>query len=122
MTATREVAGVLSPGDIVIYESTVYPGMTEGECREVLEEISKLRYATKTQPLGSEVFYLGYSPERINPGDKDRGVADIVKVTSGSTPEVARLVDDLYAQIITAGTHMAGSIQIASQPRSRTSA
>ena len=113
LTATREVAGVLSPGDIVIYESTVYPGMTEGECREVLEEISRLRYATTTHQPGSEVFYLGYSPERINPGDKDRGVTDVVKVTSGSTPEVARLVDDLYAQIITAGTHIADSIQIA---------
>jgi len=113
LKASELIGKALSKSNIVIYESTVYPGMTEGECREVLEEISKLHYATTTHPPGSDVFYLGYSPERINPGDKDRGVADIVKVTSGSTPEVARLVDDLYAQIITAGTHMAGSIQIA---------
>src|SRR5690606_37359508 len=92
-------------GDIVIYESTVYPGATEEDCVPVLERVSGLRF--------NEDFFAGYSPERINPGDKQHRVATIRKVTSGSTPEVADLVDALYAQIITAGTHKAPSIRVA---------
>src|SRR5699024_7756885 len=96
---------VLKKGDIVIYESTVYPGATEEDCVPVLEAVSGLRF--------NEDFFAGYSPERINPGDKTRRVNMIRKVTSGSTPEVADLVDDLYAEIITAGTHKAASIRVA---------
>lgn len=103
--ATRALAATLSPGDVVIYESTVYPGVTEEECVPVLEEISGLTF--------NKDFFVGYSPERINPGDKVHRVENIIKVTSGSTPEIARYVDDLYRLIIKAGTHMAPSIKVA---------
>ncbi len=103
--ASQSVAKVLKKDDIVIYESTVYPGVTEEVCVPVLEEISGLVF--------NEDFYAGYSPERINPGDKEHTVTKILKVTSGSTPEIAKTVDDLYKSIITAGTHMASSIKVA---------
>ncbi len=103
--ASETLGKVLKRGDIVIYESTVYPGATEEVCVPVLERISGLRY--------NEDFYAGYSPERINPGDKSHRVSTIKKVTSGSTPEVAELVDTLYRQIIVAGTHKAQSIRVA---------
>lgn len=105
VSATETIASVLKPGDLVIYESTVYPGATEDVCVPILENISGLKYNID--------FYLGYSPERINPGDKAHRVTDIKKVTSGSTPEVADLVDSLYREIITAGTHKASSIRVA---------
>jgi UDP-N-acetyl-D-glucosamine/UDP-N-acetyl-D-galactosamine dehydrogenase len=103
--ASETIGSVLKPGDIVIYESTVYPGATEGDCVPVLERVSGLRYNID--------FFAGYSPERINPGDKLHRVTDIRKVTSGSNPEIADVVDALYAQIITAGTHKASSIRVA---------
>lgn len=103
--ASETIGKVLKRGDIVIYESTVYPGATEEVCVPVLERISGLHF--------NQDFYAGYSPERINPGDKTHRVANIKKVTSGSTPEIAQLVDDLYAEIIVAGTHMASSIRVA---------
>ncbi len=103
--ASGTVGRVLSEGDIVIYESTVYPGATEEECVPVLEKESGLKY--------NEGFYCGYSPERINPGDKVHTVTTITKVTSGSTPEVAETVDQLYKAIITGGTHKASSIKVA---------
>jgi UDP-N-acetyl-D-galactosamine dehydrogenase len=103
--ASETVGRVLKSGDIVIYESTVYPGATEEDCVPVLEKTSGLKF--------NRDFFAGFSPERINPGDKDRRVTNIVKVTSGSTPEAAKLVDALYNEIITAGTHMAPSIKVA---------
>ncbi|WP_407276075.1 Vi polysaccharide biosynthesis UDP-N-acetylglucosamine C-6 dehydrogenase TviB [Halothiobacillus sp. DCM-1] len=103
--ASETVGKVLKPGDIVIYESTVYPGATEEDCVPVLERHSGLRFNTD--------FFCGYSPERINPGDKAHRLPSIKKVTSGSTPEVAAQVDALYRQIITAGTHPAPSIRVA---------
>ncbi len=103
--ASETVGKVLKVGDIVIYESTVYPGVTEDECVPVLEKFSGLKYNTD--------FFCGYSPERINPGDKEHTVTKILKVTSGSTPEVAEIVDQLYKSIITAGTHKASSIKVA---------
>lgn len=103
--ASETVGKVLKKGDIVVYESTVYPGATEEDCVPVLEKFSGLKF--------NEDFFAGYSPERINPGDKSHRVATIRKVTSGSTPEVAELVDQLYQQIITAGTHKAQSIKVA---------
>lgn len=105
ISASKAVGGVLKKGDTVIYESTVYPGCTEEICVPVLEEISGLRFNVD--------FFCGYSPERINPGDKLHRVTTIKKVTSGSTPEVATKVDDLYKRIITAGTHKASSIKVA---------
>mgnify|MGYP000677804084 CR=1 FL=1 len=108
--ASETVAKVLKKGDIVIYESTVYPGCTEEDCVPVLEEFSRLKY--------NQDFYCGYSPERINPGDKVHTLTKIIKVTSGSTPEVANMVDNLYASIITAGTHKASSIKIAEASKS----
>ena len=113
LLASELVGKILSPGDIVIYESTVYPGATEEDCGPVLALHSGLSYATELMPAGSQVFYLGYSPERINPGDKTHRVKDIVKVTSGSTPEIATVIDNLYASIISAGTHRAASIRVA---------
>lgn len=113
LMASELVGKILSPGDIVIYESTVYPGATEEDCGPVLERYSGLSYGRESMPLGSQVFYLGYSPERINPGDKAHRISDIVKVTSGSTPEIAAVIDDLYASIITAGTFRAASIRVA---------
>jgi UDP-N-acetyl-D-galactosamine dehydrogenase len=105
ISASKTVGSVLKKGDIVIYESTVYPGCTEEVCVPVLEEVSGLKF--------NKDFFAGYSPERINPGDKLHRVTTIKKVTSGSTPEVADKVDDLYRQIITAGTHKASSIKVA---------
>jgi UDP-N-acetyl-D-galactosamine dehydrogenase len=103
--ASKTIGKVLKRGNIVIYESTVYPGATEEDCVPVLEQHSGLRFNTD--------FFAGYSPERINPGDKEHRVTTIKKVTSGSTPAVADLVDALYASIITAGTHKAPSIRVA---------
>ncbi len=103
--ASETIGKVLKRGDIVIYESTVYPGCTEEDCVPVLERISGLRY--------NEDFFCGYSPERINPGDKVNTLTKIKKVTSGSTPEIAKIVNDLYASIITAGTHLAPSLKVA---------
>ncbi|TQN48821.1 UDP-N-acetyl-D-galactosamine dehydrogenase [Humibacillus xanthopallidus] len=105
LSATRAIAATLRPGDVVVYESTVYPGATEERCVPVLEEISGL--------LLNRDFFVGYSPERINPGDRERRVHNIVKVTSGSTPEAADFVDSLYRTIVTAGTHRAPSIRVA---------
>jgi len=103
--ASESIGKVLKKGDIVIYESTVYPGATEERCVPVLEEVSGLKF--------NEDFFCGYSPERINPGDKEHTVTKILKVTSGSTPEVAQMVDELYKSVITAGTHLAPSIKVA---------
>lgn len=103
--ASKAVGGVLKKGDIVIYESTVYPGCTEEICVPILEHISGLAF--------NEDFFCGYSPERINPGDKQHRVTTIKKVTSGSTPEIAERVDQLYKKIITAGTHKASSLKVA---------
>ncbi|MEK0165737.1 Vi polysaccharide biosynthesis UDP-N-acetylglucosamine C-6 dehydrogenase TviB [Phaeobacter sp. A36a-5a] len=105
LRASETVGGVLKPGDLVIYESTVYPGATEEDCVPVLERVSGLTF--------NRDFFAGYSPERINPGDKTRRLPDIVKVTSGSTPEIAARVDALYREIVTAGTHQAESIRVA---------
>ena len=103
--ASETVGMVLKKGDIVIYESTVYPGCTEEDCVPVLEQHSGLKF--------NQDFFCGYSPERINPGDKEHRVTTIKKVTSGSTPEIADLIDGLYNEIITAGTHKADSIKVA---------
>ena len=103
--ASETVGKVLKKDDIVIYESTVYPGATEEECIPVLEQVSGLTF--------NEDFYAGYSPERINPGDKEHTVEKILKVTSGSTPEIGKIVDDLYASVITAGTHLAPTLKVA---------
>ncbi|MCD9504143.1 Vi polysaccharide biosynthesis UDP-N-acetylglucosamine C-6 dehydrogenase TviB [Photobacterium phosphoreum] len=103
--ASETLGKVIKQGDVVIYESTVYPGATEEVCIPVLERISGLKF--------NQDFYAGYSPERINPGDKEHRVTTIKKVTSGSTPEVAEYVDSIYRQIITAGTHKASSIKVA---------
>lgn len=111
--ASKMVASVLSAGDIVVYESTVYPGATEEECAPVLEEYSGLRYASNSEMRGDKVFHLGYSPERVNPGDQKHRLADIVKVTSGSSPRIAEFIDDIYSSIIIAGTHKAPSIKVA---------
>lgn len=104
-SASETVGRVIGAGDLVIYESTVYPGATEEVCIPVIERVSGLRY--------NHDFYAGYSPERINPGDREHRVSSIVKVTSGSTPDIAQFVDDLYGSIITAGTYPAGSIRVA---------
>ncbi len=103
--ASETIGKILKEGDVVIYESTVYPGVTEDICVPILEVHSKLTF--------NKNFYAGYSPERINPGDKQHTVTKILKVTSGSTPEAAKYIDDLYASIITAGTHLAPSIKVA---------
>lgn len=105
MKASQTLAKVLKPGDIVVYESTVYPGCTEEFCVPILAEGSGLEF--------NRDFFVGYSPERINPGDKQHRVTDILKVTSGSTPEVADFVDRLYSSIIAAGTHRASCIKVA---------
>ena len=105
LAASKTVGAVLKPGDLVIYESTVYPGATEEDCVPVLEAESGLRF--------NQDFHVGYSPERINPGDKNRRLPDITKVTSGSTPAVAAQVDALYKEVVTAGTHLAPSIRVA---------
>ncbi len=103
--ASEAVGKVLKAGDVVIYESTVYPGCTEEDCVPILEKFSGLKF--------NEDFYCGYSPERINPGDKERTLTKIVKITSGSTPSVATFVDNLYNSILEAGTHKAPSIKVA---------
>ena len=103
--SSETVGKVLKKGDIVIYESTVYPGVTEEECIPVLEKVSGLTFNVD--------FFAGYSPERINPGDKEHTVEKILKVTSGSTPEIGKIVDDLYKSVITAGTHLAPTIKVA---------
>ena len=103
--ASESVGKVLKKGDYVIYESTVYPGVTEDECVPVLEHVSGLKF--------NEDFFVGYSPERINPGDKERTVTKILKVTSGSTPEAAKVIDELYKSVITAGTHLSPTIKVA---------
>jgi UDP-N-acetyl-D-galactosamine dehydrogenase len=103
--ASETVGKLLKKGDIVIYESTVYPGATEEECIPVLEKASGLRF--------NKDFFAGYSPERINPGDKEHTVEKILKVTAGSTPEIGKIVDDLYKSVITAGTHLAPTIKVA---------
>ena len=103
--ASEMIAKVLSIGDVVIYESTVYPGSTEEVCVPILERYSNLTF--------NRDFFAGYSPERINPGDKEHRVCDILKVTSGSTPKIADFVDSLYGRVITAGTHKASSIKVA---------
>tara|TARA_B100000989_G_scaffold68734_1_gene47910 strand:- start:19805 stop:21082 length:1278 start_codon:yes stop_codon:yes gene_type:complete len=103
--ASEMIGTILKKGDLVIYESTVYPGATEEECAPILEEYSGLTL--------NKDFFLGYSPERINPGDKEHTVRKIIKITSGSTPEIASLVDDLYSTIIDVGTHKASSIKVA---------
>lgn len=103
--ASETVGKVLKKGDIAIYESTVYPGVTEEECIPVLEKVSGLKF--------NQDFYAGYSPERINPGDKEHTVEKILKVTSGSTPEIGEKVNNLYKSVITAGTHLAPTIKVA---------
>jgi len=103
--ASETVGALLKPGDIVVYESTVYPGATEEDCVPVLERVSGLTF--------NKDFYAGYSPERINPGDKEHTVEKILKVTSGSTPEIGKKVDALYKAVITAGTHLAPTIKVA---------
>ncbi|MEZ4858802.1 MAG: nucleotide sugar dehydrogenase [Flavobacteriaceae bacterium] len=103
--ASETIGKELKVGDVVIYESTVYPGVTEDICVPILEKFSGLQF--------NQDFFAGYSPERINPGDKEHTVTKILKVTSGSTPEAAKYVDDLYASVITAGTHLAPSIKVA---------
>ena len=105
LSATENIAQHLGKGDVVIYESTVYPGATEEECVPILERVSGLEF--------NKDFFVGYSPERINPGDKEHRVSTILKVTSGSTPEAAEFVDELYRQVIVAGTHRAPSIKVA---------
>ncbi len=105
LEASRMIGSVLKQDDIVIYESTVYPGVTEEECVPMLEQSSGLKF--------NHDFFVGYSPERINPGDKQHTVERIVKVTSGSTPEVAQLVDSLYRSVLQCGTHLAPSIKVA---------
>ena len=103
--ASETVGNVLKKGDVVIYESTVYPGATEEDCVPVLEKVSGFKF--------NEDFYVGYSPERINPGDKEHTVEKILKVTSGSTPKIGEKVNDLYKSVITAGTHLAPTIKVA---------
>jgi UDP-N-acetyl-D-galactosamine dehydrogenase len=103
--SSQSVGSVLKKGDVVIYESTVYPGVTEDECVPILEQVSGLKF--------NEDFFCGYSPERINPGDKEKTLTKILKITSGSTPEIADFVDSLYNSIITAGTYKAPSIKVA---------
>lgn len=105
MSASRTIGQVIKPGDLVIYESTVYPGATEDDCIPIIEQESGLTY--------NKDFFAGYSPERINPGDKLHRLPDIKKVTSGSTPAIADLVDELYQLVITAGTHKAPSLRVA---------
>ncbi|MFQ6610319.1 MAG: nucleotide sugar dehydrogenase [Fidelibacterota bacterium] len=105
ISASELVGSIISKGAVVVYESTVYPGCTEEVCVPILETTSGLKF--------NQDFFCGYSPERINPGDKEHTVTKIKKITSGSTPEIAQIVDDLYASIITAGTHRASSIKVA---------
>jgi UDP-N-acetyl-D-galactosamine dehydrogenase len=105
LKASESIGKVLKKDDIVIYESTVYPGATEEDCVPILEKVSELKF--------NKDFFCGYSPERINPGDKEHTVTKILKVTAGSTPQIGKKVDELYASIITAGTHLAPTIKVA---------
>jgi UDP-N-acetyl-D-glucosamine/UDP-N-acetyl-D-galactosamine dehydrogenase len=105
LQASKTIGKIIKKGDVVVFESTVYPGVTEEECVPVIERQSKLK-------LNND-FHVGYSPERINPGDKKHNIANIVKITSGSSPEVADIIDNLYKEIIVAGTHQASSIKVA---------
>ena len=105
LKASESIGNILKKDDIVIYESTVYPGATEEECVPILEKFSKLKF--------NKDFFCGYSPERINPGDKEHTVTKILKITAGSTPKVGQIVDKLYSSIIIAGTHLAPNIQVA---------
>ncbi|MEI3790030.1 MULTISPECIES: nucleotide sugar dehydrogenase [unclassified Chryseobacterium] len=105
ISASKMLSGIIKSGDIIIYESTVFPGCTEEECVPILEKYSNLKY--------NEEFFVGYSPERINPGDKIHTLTSVKKVTSGSTKEIAEEIDELYRKIITAGTHKAPSIKVA---------
>jgi len=105
LMASEMIGKIIKKGDLIIYESTVYPGCIEEECVPILQKFSKLNF--------NQDFYCGYSPERINPGDKKHTISNIKKITSGSTPNIADLVDDLYNEIITAGTHKAPSIKVA---------
>ena len=105
LSASKMIGGIIKKGDLIIYESTVYPGCVEEECVPILEKFSKLNF--------NQGFFCGYSPERINPGDKDHTISNIKKITSGSTIEIANLVDDLYNEIVTVGTHKAPSIKVA---------
>ncbi len=124
--ASETVGKAISEGDVVIYESTVYPGATEEDCLPVIERVSGLKFisdagqpvTTDNPPLTANKkavpgFFAGYSPERINPGDKERRLTNIVKITSGSTPEIATFVDDLYRSILTVETHKAPCIKVA---------
>lgn len=112
-TASRLVGGNLKRGDFVIFESTVFPGMTEDICSKILSDTSGLDCSNKNSQENINVFHLGYSPERINPGDKKHTLKDIVKITSGSTPEASLIIDQLYKSIITAGTLPVESIRVA---------
>ena len=103
--ASVTVGKVLSKGDVVVYESSVYPGVTEEECLPVVERVSGLKF--------NKDFFAGYSPERINPGDKLHTVENIKKITSGSTPEISRYIDEVYSSVILGGTHLAPSIKVA---------
>ena len=105
LEASKMVGQIIKKEDLIIYESTVYPGCVEEECVPILEEFSQLKF--------NKDFFCGYSPERINPGDKERTISNIKKITSGSTPKIAQFVDNLYNEIITAGTHKASSIKVA---------
>ena len=114
--ACEMVAGVISHDDVVIFESTVYPGATEDECAPIIAGASGLTYCQGSPDsisLGKQIFHLGYSPERINPGDSLHKLPDIVKITSGSSPQISDFIDDLYKSIITAGTYKAPSIRVA---------
>ena len=114
--ACELIGRVVNHNDVIIFESTVYPGATEDDCAPLIERLSGLDYSgniQKQSKIKENVFHLGYSPERINPGDKEHGLTKIVKVTSGSNPEVAEFVDKLYGSIITAGTYKAPSIRVA---------
>lgn len=105
LNASETVGQSLSPGDVVVYESTVYPGATEEDCVPVLERVSGLGF--------NQEFFVGYSPERINPGDRNHRLANVVKITAGSTPEIADFVDSLYQEVVTVGTHKTSSIRVA---------
>jgi len=112
-SASKLVGQVMRPGSVVIYESTVYPGATEEDCVPILEHESGLNYINNDAVDANRGFYCGYSPERINPGDRQHRLPDIVKVTAGSTPAMAQAIDELYSTIITAGTYRAESIRVA---------
>lgn len=113
ISASEIVGRNINKGDVVIYESTVYPGATEEICIPVIEKISNYKCLTKDKKSAENYFYCGYSPERINPGDKSKGISDILKITSGSTKNIAIEINNLYSEIINAGTYLAPSIKVA---------